>query len=176
MQGHLFAVTVVGNDRPGIVAHTCRVLFELGCNLEDATSTILRGHFAMMLIVAAPAEVDGRTLEDRLRTVADELSLVITARPVEEARLDVRPATHTVSVYGADRPGIVYRVAELLASHGVNVTDLQSRIIDSDERRIYAVILEAAIPEGVDVEAGLRRLKEELGLDVALNPIDTGVM
>jgi len=38
-----FALSVVGVDRPGIVAEVSRVLFELGCNIEDSTCTILSG-------------------------------------------------------------------------------------------------------------------------------------
>ncbi|MFL5879210.1 MAG: glycine cleavage system protein R [Actinomycetota bacterium] len=49
-----FAVSVFGRDRPGIVAAVSRVLADAGCNLEDTSMTILRGHFAMMLVVAGP--------------------------------------------------------------------------------------------------------------------------
>ena len=51
--GH-YAVSAVGADRPGIVAAVTGVFLENGCNLEDTSMTILRGHFAMMLVVAAP--------------------------------------------------------------------------------------------------------------------------
>src|SRR5438094_166616 len=49
-----FAVSAVGADRPGIVAAVTGAFLEHGCNLEDTSMTILRGHFAMMLVVAAP--------------------------------------------------------------------------------------------------------------------------
>src|SRR5207237_7212888 len=49
-----FAVTAVGVDRPGIVAGLTGVFVEHGCNLEDCSMTILRGHFAMTLVVDAP--------------------------------------------------------------------------------------------------------------------------
>ena len=49
-----FALSVVGRDRPGIVAEVSRVLFELGCNIEDSTCTILSGQFAMILVIAHP--------------------------------------------------------------------------------------------------------------------------
>ena len=49
--GH-FSLSVVGRDRPGIVAEVSRVLFELGCNIEDSTCTILSGQFAMILVIA----------------------------------------------------------------------------------------------------------------------------
>ena len=37
---------------PGIVAAVSRVLFDLGCNVEDSSMTLLRGNFAMMLVLA----------------------------------------------------------------------------------------------------------------------------
>ena len=53
-------VTASGVDQPGIVAAVTTPLADVGCNLEDATSTILRGHFAMMVVVSGP---DGLTAE-----------------------------------------------------------------------------------------------------------------
>ena len=44
------AITVLGHDRPGIIAQTAEVLAEAGMNLEDSSMTLLRGHFAMTLI------------------------------------------------------------------------------------------------------------------------------
>ena len=68
----LHAITVLGHDRPGIIAETTAILAGLGLNLEDSSMTLLRGHFAMTLISAgdvpatavaealAPLEADGR--------------------------------------------------------------------------------------------------------------------
>ena len=72
----LHAITVLGHDRPGIIAETTDELAGLGLNLEDSTMTLLRGHFAMTLICAgrcrrpptieaALAPLDGRRLADR---------------------------------------------------------------------------------------------------------------
>ena len=62
----LFAVTVIGHDRPGIIAATTDGLAGLGLNIEDSTMTLLRGHFAMMLLCSdegarervAPSEIE----------------------------------------------------------------------------------------------------------------------
>ncbi|MGE5762899.1 MAG: ACT domain-containing protein, partial [Mycobacterium leprae] len=57
----LLAVTVIGPDRPGIITAVTGALAGLGGNLEDSTMTLLRGHFAMMLLAACaadPAEVE----------------------------------------------------------------------------------------------------------------------
>jgi glycine cleavage system transcriptional repressor len=172
----LLAVTVIGNDRPGIVAGVTRVLFEKGCNLEDATSTILRGHFAMMLVVRAPANTRAAALEEALSEAGAEMGLVITVRPVEEAALETAESTHMVAVYGADRPGIVFKVTDLLARRGASITALNSRVIGSEDNPVYALMLEVALPEGADVNEDLDRVREELDVEVTMHPIEADVL
>lgn len=171
---NLAAVTVVGNDRPGIVAAVTRVLYEAGCNLLDASSTILHGHFSMMLIVLAPDELAPEELESQLRPVEDEMHLRITVRSVAEAATEVTPATHMVSVYGADQPGIVFKVTQLLAESGVNINALSSRVIGSEDQPVYALMLEVAA-QG-DVASQVNALREQLNMDVTVHPIDSALL
>ena len=173
---NLVAVTVIGKDRPGIVAGVTRALYDVGCNLEDVSSTILRGHFSMMLVVRAPAGVDHAALEERLAPAAEELGLIVTVRPVEEAALEVSAPSHMVSVYGADKPGIVYRVAEVLARLGVNITDLTSRVIGSAEHPVYALMLEVSAANPDDAERELEALRSELGVEVSVHPLDSDLL
>jgi glycine cleavage system transcriptional repressor len=175
MGAQLMAVTVIGKDRPGIVASVTKVLFEAGCNLEDATSTILRGHFAMMLVVNVPGESDQEDLEQNLNEAADR-DLVVTVRPVEDVHGTIQVPTHMVSVYGADRPGIVYRIAEILASSGANITDLTSRVIGSENEPVYAVMLEVATEDVRAIENGLMSLREELGVEISVHPIEPDLL
>lgn len=169
----LFAVTVVGQDRPGIVAGVTRALYEAGCNLEDVTSTILRGHFSMVMIVnAAGASADA--LRDALDAVGGELGIAVTVKAVSDVHGHPAAPTHMVSVYGADRPGIVFRVAELLAGKGGNITDLTSRVLGPDDAPIYALMLEVALDPAVEGE--LRALGGELGVDVTVHPLDADVL
>ena len=62
-----FAVTAIGRDRPGIVAAISAALLELDGNIEDSQMSILRGHFAVMLIVKLPETADADDLEDGLQ-------------------------------------------------------------------------------------------------------------
>jgi glycine cleavage system transcriptional repressor len=170
------AVTVMGVDRPGIVASVTKVLFDAGCNLEDATSSILRGHFAMTLVVRAPSGVDASELERGLAPAARDLELVATVKAVEDAETDVQAPTHMVSVYGADRPGIVYKVAALLASNGANITDLTSRVIGSPEEPVYALMLEVFLADPQAVERELQELRRELDVEVSVRPIEPDML
>ncbi|MPZ69290.1 MAG: ACT domain-containing protein [Actinobacteria bacterium] len=170
----LYAVTVIGNDRSGIVAGVTKALYDTGCNLEDATSTILRGHFSMMLIVSSDA--DAGRLRSALTDVAGDLGVTITVAPVEEAALEVDAPTHMVSVYGADHPGIVFRISQALADAGANVTDMTSRIIGSSDEPVYALMLEVAAAADADLEEKLAGIASEIGVDVSVHPIEADIL
>lgn len=176
MGPELVAITAIGRDRSGIVAGVAKALFEEGCNLQDVSSTILGGHFSMMLVVRAPQGVSADDLESSLVPTAEELGLLVSVKPVDDEERVVVPPTHMVSVYGADRPGIVYRVAELLFRKKANITDLTSRVIGSDEEPVYALMLEVAVPGDVDVAQELDRLRSELGIEISVHPIDADVL
>ena len=176
MGPELVAITAIGRDRSGIVAGVTKALFEEGCNLEDVSSTILGGHFSMMLVVRVPEGVSADDLGPRLVPTAEKLGLLVSVKPVEDEEREVVPPTHMVSVYGADRPGIVYRVAELLSRKKANITDLTSRVIGTDEEPVYALMLEVAVPGDVDVAQELDRLRSELGIEISVHPIDADVL
>jgi glycine cleavage system transcriptional repressor len=174
-----FAVSVFGRDRPGIVAAVTRVLADAGCNLEDTSMTILRGHFAMMLVVTGPADPGAAGLEAGLGPVAARLDLQVGVRAVTD---DVTAAPgggarYAAAVYGADRPGLVARVAEALAAHQVNIVDLQTRVVGEPDP-VYAMHFELEVPEGraAQVEAGLRAAAAELGVEASFHPDDADLL
>ena len=171
------AVSVFGLDRPGIVAAVTRALAQAGGNLEDSSMTILRGHFAMMLLVAAP---NGAGLvEHVLAPVARELDLQVSVRPLDDEVTSALPSGErwVLAVYGADRPGLVARVAEVLAAHGANITDLESRVIGEPEP-VYAMHFEVELPGAeVDaIQAELRAVAAELEVEISTHPDDADVL
>jgi glycine cleavage system transcriptional repressor len=167
-----FAVSAIGRDRPGIVAAVSGVLFEVEGNIEDSQMSILRGHFAVMLIVSVPAAA-GSELEERLAKVGEELGLeAIAVNEVEELAPGSEP-THVLSVYGADHPGIVKAVSEALAEREVNITDLHTRIAGGSQSPVYVMVIEVAVPgDAGELEAQLQRVGGEAGLDVSLRELD----
>jgi glycine cleavage system transcriptional repressor len=101
-------------------------------------------------------------------------------RPIDDS-VPVSPEGDpwTVSVYGADQPGIVHRVTTTLASVGVNVVDLTTRVIGDDARPVYAMVLDVTVPADVDPsELGrqLRDLAADLGVDCSLHPSEADIL
>lgn len=172
----LVALTVIGADRPGIVAGVTRALYELGCNLEDASCTILSGQFSMMLIVALPRHADITQFEHALENTATELGVEVTVRPVAPAGSQAPRSTHRITVYGADRPGIVYRVSELVASHGVNIIDLSSRVVGSAGQPVYTLVLEVDMGDEAGVAEELDELAGRLEVDISLQSTAADVL
>jgi glycine cleavage system transcriptional repressor len=174
MKQQIIAVTVLGDDRPGIVADVTRALADLHGNLEDSTMTLLRGHFAMVLLVHTGA--GAAAVEAALRPVSGDGSLVINARVLgEPAPNQVGGASYALRVHGADRPGIVAAITAVVAGHGANIVDLATRLVNG----LYVLMAEVQLPKGgsvVGLSAELKGAAEELGVEVALSPIDDDLL
>jgi len=172
-----YAVSVVGKDRTGIVAGISEVLFRLGCNIADSSCTMLAGEFAMILIVSHPRPFGKGHLFDELKPVCDELGMSLAVRTLhvdEVTRQETAGEICMVSVYGADRPGIVFRVTRELALLGVNITDLNTKLIGTPAEPVYVMMLEASLPAEQTPEtlaALLNNLKKELNVEIGVRVI-----
>jgi glycine cleavage system transcriptional repressor len=163
------AITVVGHDRPGIIAQAAEVLSQCGMNLEDSSMTLLRGHFAMTLICAG--EANAAQIEAALQPLVNG-SLDVTVREVpQEPQFPPLGSTYLVTVHGADRLGIVARLASVIAEAGGNITDLTTRLSGT----LYVLLAEVDLPGSTDVEALQARLadvSQELAVETSMRLIE----
>ncbi len=168
--GTLHAITVVGHDRPGIIAETTDRLAALGLNIEDTSMTLLRGHFAMTLVCAGAAS--DTELESALAPLAEDGTLTVTVREVPREQSAYETASSWVlTVHGGDRPGIVSRIAAEVARVGGNITDLTTRLSGD----LYLLLAEVALPADADAEGLERAVKEAaeaLGVGASLRPAE----
>jgi glycine cleavage system transcriptional repressor len=172
-----FALSAVGRDRPGIAAAVSEVLFRHGVNVEDSQMAILRGHFTMMLVVAAPDGVDADALRSELTEVGRRLALeAVLLSPVEQVDpADYERPSHIVTVYGADHPGILHAATTAIAALEADITDLQTRLVGEDREPIYAILMEVALPAAASaeqLEAALAEVGQAQGVDVSVRPLE----
>ena len=184
----MWVLSAAGSDRPGIVAQVTKALYALGCNLEDSAMTRLGGEFAIMLVCSSAASLTPRKLEAALSPLAARLRLSIHTKPLSAGDMAHRPLgrPYTISVYGSDRPGIVYRISELLARRRINISDLSTRRTSpanaggaSGRASLYQMMIEVELPPGVSapaVERALRQLAKRLRVEVRLQPVDTAIL
>jgi len=170
----LLAVTVIGHDRPGIIADVTAGLAHLGLNLEDSSMTRLRGHFAMTLICAGDRSAP--EVEDALKPITADGSLLVSVREVPpEPDPEATGTLYLLTVHGGDRPGIVSAVTRVLAQARGNITDLTTRLTGE----LYVLVAEVDLPGGVDESALAERLAatgRELGVGVTLRRQDADLL
>ena len=166
-----FMVTLVGQDRPAIVARVASALFEGGANLGEASMMRLGGNFTIMLMVQFDGSV--KQLQSLLETEADSLDLRMHVDRIEGGLHRHHIPDVRVTVYGADRTGIVAQVTSALAEAGLDITDLQSDVGGSETEPLYVMTIEGRAREGIEALHSALEIVHREGMDVDIEPIET---
>lgn len=151
------------------MAALAEALVEVGANVEDASMTRLRGHFAMTLIASTTAEPGA--VDVAMARAATGLD--VTVRELHDETAEVRAgAAHRLSVHGADRPGIVARVARAVAVRGGNITDLTCRLVGAPGDQLYVMTVEVDL----DDPSGLVEELTTAGLAATVRVVDEDLL
>jgi len=88
------------------------------------------------------------------------------------------PASWTIAVHGADRPGIVHGVTAVLAEHGGSVVDLVTHLVGTDESPVYSLVIRAVVPRDVGAALADRvsAVAAELGVHCTMHPDDADLL
>lgn len=169
----LLAITVLGRDRPGIIADVTAALALRDANVEDSSMTLLQGFFAWTLVVGTQAQAS-EVAADLAFLESDDL--LVSVFPVaERAASPASAVPFVISVHGADRVGIVSAITAAIASFGGNITDLQTRLGGG----LYVVIAEADFPQAIEageLRAALQAVGRTVGVDVSVQAAETDLL
>jgi len=172
-KNHWYMLTLVGRDRPGIVAHVTQALYQGGCNLGEASMMRLGVSFTIMMMVAF--EGSAKALQNLVQTEADSLDLHVHIDVVEGGlHRHIEPDVR-ISVYGADRAGIVAHVTGALSEAGLDILDLDSDVGGTEQAPIYIMHIEGRALEGIEALRSALEIVKAEGVDAQLMPIDTMV-
>ncbi len=83
-------ITVLGSDRPGIVASVTGELADREANILDISQTILQGTFTMTMLVDLGDSVDFSELKGALDGLSEKLGVQITLQREEVFRFMYR--------------------------------------------------------------------------------------
>jgi len=167
-------LSVLGQDRPGIVATITGVLFRQQCNIENVSQTILQSQFAGIFVVSIPDDLSMQALENGLSDEMRELDLSVQVKPVHPPDVPVTPQENEpfiITTKGPDRTGLVAGITEIIARYGANITNLQAVFKGGDTPGDNIMIYEVDIPLNVDpktLDNDLRQRALELSLDISI--------
>jgi glycine cleavage system transcriptional repressor len=165
-----YMLTVVGKDRPGIVAALSEALYGGGANLGEASMVRLGGNFAIMLMVES--ELDEAGLGAQLGPATRRLDLHLHVDAIDGRLHEHREPNVRIAVHGADRPGIVAQVTAALAGVGLDILDLDSDVAGTAAQPIYVMIIDGHVPASIDaVQRALEPVRQG-GIEVRVTPID----
>lgn len=168
MSNTSLVLTIIGEDRPGLVDAIAQTVAEHGGNWVESRMAHLAGQFAGILRV----EVD-QAKSDALRTAIGKLS---EGGLESTVHADAVPSDSwgnnsiCLSLVGQDRPGIVREISRVLASHGVNVEELNTECkrAPNSGQSLFQAEAQLRLPEGVSAEA-LRAALEEVASDMMVD-------
>lgn len=167
-------LSVLGQDRPGILAAVSGALYEKNGNIENVSQTTLQSQFAGIFIAAIPAEVSIDDLTDCLDQALAPLGMNVHVDKLTSGP-EALPATacepFVITTKGPDRKGLVAKVTAIIARYNVNITNLQAIFKGGDDPGDNIMIYEVDIPADIDRQALYRELRERaaaLKLDISI--------
>lgn len=158
-------LTLLGDDRPGIVEALSRIVSEHDANWEASRMARLAGRFAGILeVTVAPERADA--LAEALRGLG-AAGLEVIARGPAPSEPPAGQRRLRLDLVGNDRPGIVREISSALAGRGVNVEELQTECEAAPMAggNLFRCRAELSSPPAVSTDE-LRRALEEIANDL----------
>jgi len=166
-----YMLTLVGEDRAGIVARVTQAIFEAGGCLGEASMMRLGGNFTIMLMVSLEGGEAG--LRQALVPVAVDLSLRLHIDAINGALHQHLVPNIQVRVTGADRAGIVAEVTGALARIGFNILELESDVAGDPKRPVYLMNIQGYSDQSLEIlQAAVAGLSAG-GILVDISAVDT---
>jgi len=171
MSNTSLVLTILGQDRPGLVDSLAQVVADHGGNWVESRMAHLAGQFAGILRV----EIDAQQA-DALSVAIQQLAsagLETVVHPDRAQPVDQQQPILRLSLVGQDRPGIIREISHVLASHGVNVEELNTECTNAPNtgQALFRAEAQLRVPEHVSTESLSRALEQvasDLMVDITL--------
>ena len=167
-------LSVLGHDRPGIVAAVARILFEQNCNIDNVSQTILQTEFSGSFIVSLPPKLLLNDLREKLNEELSFMNMHVHIESIPEKKpafQQTRSEPFVITTKGPDNKGLVAGISATIARYGVNITNLQAIFKGGDEPGNNIMIYEVDVPTDIDQQAfnrDLRETAETLSLSISI--------
>lgn len=162
-------LTVIGDDRPGLVGELADAISRHDGNWLESSMAHLAGKFAGIVRVAIAAEkVAG------LQAALGGLSGLKVTSESSAAAASSQGRRLKLALVGHDRIGIVREVSAVLAHHAVNVEDLATHTSSAPMSAEILFHANAELLAGPDLDvraltAELERISNDLMVDISLD-------
>jgi len=173
MKNSLTVVTVLGRDRPGLVADITKEIAKQNGNIVDIEQSVIRGLFSMfMLVDLESATVSYQAFSKKLNTLSKKLNIDITLSKYKKYNGDTQPGKReleNVLLMGKDKPGIVAEIAATLSSIDVNIERI--KMISRGDLLVMEMTIDRKKKTRLEeTRERLLAAGEKIGVDVVVQP------
>lgn len=166
-------LTVIGDDRSGLVSALSGVIADHSGSWEQSQMAHLAGKFAGIVVVAVPDDRAEALIEELGPLGTQGLLNVTVERGAEEEPVGQTATRLSLDLVGADRPGIVHDISSALAARQVGVEDLRTvtRAAPMSGGMLFeatATLLAPPSASMAELQAVLEELANELMVDLSL--------
>ena len=168
----LFVVTVVGEDRVGLVASVTALLFDAGLNIVDIEQSVIHSQFTMVVLVQPVIpDFDLLRLRCDLEGIGRDLDLNCAVMPLREfkgLRLAEEKTPYVLTILGSDRPGVVAAISRVLAEGSANIEKI--KMIARGEFLAMEMLVDIREGDFARLRQKLLEVANEIGMDIIAQP------
>jgi glycine cleavage system transcriptional repressor len=142
-------ISIVCEDRPGLIAGVTGRLYDIGINLGDTAFAVLGGGAELTLLAKLPERLTLEELERELQSLPELADGKLTVTPFsyrhshdERARI-----THRIEITGDDSPGLIARLSEAFSTFGANIVWLNSESVEGAGGARFLLRLAIWVPD-----------------------------
>jgi glycine cleavage system transcriptional repressor len=141
-------VSILAQDRVGLVSEIADHLFEAGVNLGDTTFAVLGTGAEFSAVCELPDGLAFDALEQELVRLPTLAAAQVRVVPyMFEPRPDqTGKVTHRITISGGDQLGLVARLSHVFAQYRANIVRLEARKLPDAEGGLYVTRFAVAIP------------------------------
>jgi glycine cleavage system transcriptional repressor len=168
-----YIITLMAANRVGILAALATALTELGGDLQEVSQTVMQKFFTIILAADFPDHREPQVIVDHIRGVCRPYGVEVCLKDPSRETLQPPPPggveKYFLTLTGHDTPGIIRQISARLAEDAIDIADLYA--VRQSEDRSFVMILELAVPPGVDalkLQSEVEALGGPIGLSATL--------
>lgn len=165
-----FIISVMSEDRPGIIADITGAIYELNGDLADLNQSVLFGYLTMILVATFDNHITPENILARVTKIQSPTQLDVIVRkmdtPLDTSQSGLPEKTYIVTAQGKNKSGLVHGISSFCYLHNINILDLATT--RTDDR--YTMILQLDLSK-VDSITVVREDLQEYGKESGLHVV-----
>jgi len=163
MSAKKFLLIAGGVDKKGIVYKLTKILKDYEFNIEDSSMVMLRRTFSIIMLLTNKSNIDEKKFNNDICKFMNENQMMIDLKIISDKEMmqyREEGNIYMISISGADKPGIVNKITEILFKNGVNIIDLETKSSEKVKPHAYYMHMEVDVPKKVNIKNLEKKLKD----------------